>query len=220
MEYQTPKSKCNICQLKFTGRGLTKHIRSCLEKHLLKDGKTKNLFYFQVKDSFNPDYFLHLLISEDATLGDFDFFLRKIWLECCGHLSAFSHERYGQEIDMRKKIKDVFSPGMELIHQYDFGSTTELCVTAICNYHGAIDEGMEIQIIARNAEPIIPCDECNENHSVVICTECAWDEVGWLCDKCAQDHKCGDDMFLPVVNSPRVGVCAYTGDAEDIYCDY
>ncbi len=36
-------------------------------------------------------------------------------------------------------------------------------------------------------------------------------DAGWLCDSCAEDHKCGEDMLLPVVNSPRTGVCGYTG---------
>jgi len=36
--------------------------------------------------------------------------------------------------------------------------------------------------------------------------------MGWLCDECAPKHKCGEDMLLPVVNSPRVGKCGYTGD--------
>ena len=34
---------------------------------------------------------------------------------------------------------------------------------------------------------------------------------GWVCDECAPKHKCGEDMLLPVVNSPRVGMCGYTG---------
>ena len=36
----------------------------------------------------------------------------------------------------------------------------------------------------------------------------------WYCEGCASKHQCSDpgtDYFLPVVNSPRVGLCAYTG---------
>jgi len=29
--------------------------------------------------------------------------------------------------------------------------------------------------------------------------------------KCARSHECDHEMFLPVVNSPRAGVCAYSG---------
>lgn len=38
-----------------------------------------------------------------------------------------------------------------------------------------------------------------------------WDGEGWLCESCAKNHECDEDMFLPVLNSPRTGVCGYTG---------
>jgi hypothetical protein len=28
---------------------------------------------------------------------------------------------------------------------------------------------------------------------------------------CAGGHECGEEMLLPVVNSPRVAMCGYTG---------
>lgn len=34
---------------------------------------------------------------------------------------------------------------------------------------------------------------------------------GRLCDTCAESYECGEEMLLPVVNSPRVGMCAYDG---------
>ncbi len=67
-----------------------------------------------------------------------------------------------------------------------------------------------------SGEPIIPCDECGKFQATQICTFCQWDDGGWLCDNCAKVHNCDeDDMFLPVVNSPRAGVCAYCGEEED-----
>ena len=44
-----------------------------------------------------------------------------------------------------------------------------------------------------------------------VCTECVFDDGGWLCETCAVKHECGEEMLLPVVNSPRVGMCGYTG---------
>jgi hypothetical protein len=214
MEYQAPKSRCRLCNSELTRQGLTRHIKSCLTKHLQKPSKTKsrNLLYLNISDAFNPDYFLHLLISGNSTLKDLDVFLRDIWLECCGHLSSFSLQRYGDEIHLKHKVEDIFIPGVKLIYQYDFGSTTELSIKAVYNYHGTTERNKKIQIIARNAQPIIPCDECGLKPAVRICTECQWDENGRLCEECSQTHECGDEMFLPVVNSPRAGVCGYTGD--------
>ena len=212
MEYETPKSKCELCGSEFTGQGMTRHIKSCLKKHLQKKvskGKPQDLLLLNVADAFNPDYFLYLLLGAKTTLEDLDGFLRDIWLECCGHMSAFSFERYGDEIDMRQKAANVFEIGRKVVYQYDFGSTTELNIRAMGRYHVSMDK--KIQIISRNAPPIIPCDHCKSKPAIQICTECMWDGEGWLCEDCAQTHECDEEMFLPVVNSPRTGVCAYDG---------
>ncbi|UCF90691.1 MAG: hypothetical protein JSW39_20745 [Desulfobacterales bacterium] len=213
MQYLVPKTKCLMCEGEFTKQGLTRHIKSCLTARLSDKSraKSKQFYYFNVSDLFNSNYFLHLLIAEDATLEYFDAFLRNIWLECCGHLSAFSHQRFGDEISMKRKIKEVFAPDTKLMYQYDFGSTTELSVKNIAIFDGTIEGGKKISLLARNAQPQFPCDECRQKPAVQICTECQWDDRGWLCEDCAQNHACGDEMFLPVVNSPRTGVCGYAG---------
>jgi hypothetical protein len=189
---------------------MTRHIKTCLKKNLLK-GDTR-LFHIYVSDVYTRDYFLHLLISEHSSMELLDRFLRDIWLECCGHMSAFSYERWGDEIKKRRMIEDVFQPGLNLVYQYDFGSTTELNVKCIGIHQGEADEKQKIRIIARNTQPIIPCDECAQHPAVEICTECQWNEGGWLCEACAKDHQCDEEMRLPVVNSPRTGVCGYTGE--------
>jgi hypothetical protein len=192
---------------------MVRHIKSCLSRRFQKEpeGKTKELFYLHVSSIVDPDYFLHLLISGGATLENLDKFLRDIWLECCGHMSAFSAERYGRELEMRMKIKDVLSPGVELTYMYDFGDTTELSIKSIETCFGHTEKNNVIQIVARNAQPVIPCDECGKKPAVEICQQCQWDGSGWLCEKCADQHDCDDEMFVPVVNSPRTGICGYTG---------
>ena len=212
MEYQTPKTICSLCGSEFTRQGMTRHIKTCLSKCLTVEskGRPQELLYLHVHDAYNSDYFLHLLLAETATFNHLDAFLREIWLECCGHMSAFTFQRYGEEIDMRRKARDIFTSAKKITYQYDFGSTTELMVQAMGRYRGPMKG--KIQIIARNAQPIIPCDGCNAKSAVVICTACMWDNAGWLCEACAQIHDCNEDMFLPVVNSPRTGVCGYTGE--------
>ncbi len=192
---------------------MTRHLQSCLPKSL--DGqlkhqkfKTQPFFHILVKGYYLPEYWLHLKVASNARLEDLDQFLRHIWLECCGHLSAFSIK--GTEFKMGQKLKDVLSPGMELLHEYDFGTTTELLVKTLGIYEGPMEKNKPIQILARNEAPEIPCDECGKIPAVEICTECQWEEGGWLCQTCAKEHKCDEKMFLPVVNSPRTGECGYS----------
>ena len=159
---------------------------------------------------------MHLDVGGDATLKNLDGFLRGIWLECCGHLSAFtiqgtqymSDPYYDEDIGMDARMDRVLTPGMKFIHEYDFGTTTELDLKVVSEREGAM-EG-DIQLLARNDPPEITCGECGDP-ATLMCTECSWESKGWLCDKCARKHECGEEMMMPVVNSPRVGVCGYTG---------
>jgi len=58
------------------------------------------LYHLQVQDDWGGDFWLHLEMPGKATLEDLDYYLRAIWLECCGHLSQFSLKRWGDEISM------------------------------------------------------------------------------------------------------------------------
>src|SRR5260370_25358720 len=71
-------------------------------------------------------------------------------------------------------------------------------------------KGRTIHILARNIPPIIPCGICREP-AISICMQCIYEDKGRLCNVCAKNHKCGQEIPLPVVNSPRAGVCGYTG---------
>lgn len=214
MAGKTPKATCVLCKSRFTATGMTRHLRSCIPKDLENQTKKQKLnsqpfFHLLVAGYYQPEYWMHLKVAGNAKLSDLDKFLRDTWLECCGHMSAFSYRK--NELAMGRKVKDILSPGMELLHEYDFGSTTELSVKVIAQYHGVLDRNRSVQILARNDPPEIICDECGESPAVQICTDCQWDGIGWLCVLCAANHECGEDRMLPVVNSPRTGVCGYVG---------
>jgi len=214
MKSQSIKSVCKICNSEFARSGMSRHVKSCLVKHLKSksSGKASPLYYLYIYATYNPDYFIHILMTENARLDDLDNFIRDIWVECCGHMSSFTYSGSHGEINMKKKIKEVFEPGVTLEYMYDFGDTTVLTVKNIEIYTGSTEGNKKIQILSRNSRPQILCDECNKNQAVIICAQCQWEGEGWLCEKCAKTHECGDEMFLPVENSPRAGVCGYTGN--------
>lgn len=117
---------------------------------------------------------------------------------------------------IRTKLSDVLEPGLRLRHEYDFGTTTELDIKVIGQREGILKDKW-LDVMVRNDPPDIQCEHCGRKPATVVCTFCIWgDEEAWLCADCKTQHQCyleeGDDyMFLPVVNSPRVGMCAYTG---------
>jgi hypothetical protein len=216
--------KCNLCGGVFDKAAMTSHLKSCVRKQNVSETSTaqkgpkgKPVFHLVVEGRYLPEYWMHLEVPASAALDTLDRFLRDTWLECCGHMSEFEIEgrRYSVEpIDpddeyMDVKLKDVLSPGMKFNHNYDFGSTTHLTLKVVAQREGEIKNN-QIKVLARNEPPVIPCSRCGAP-AVRVCSECVYSGEGWLCEKCARDHECGEDMCLPVVNSPRVGVCGYTG---------
>jgi len=199
---------------------MTKHLRSCKERksETLSDKQKTEVFHLLVEGRYSPEYWMHLSVPANATLKNLDKFLRNIWLECCGHLSAFTIEGtaysvqpmsgYGER-SMNVALNKVLSPGMKFYHEYDFGTTTELTLRIMSEWEGEAKD-KSIQIMARNDHPSITCESCGKI-ATQVCAQCIYDDEGWLCDACASKHACGEDMLLPVVNSPRVGMCGYTG---------
>ena len=57
-----------------------------------------------------PLYWLDLEIKTDSKLRQLDDLLRKVWLECCGHLSAFKIDglRYSVVVDKEFDFDSVF----------------------------------------------------------------------------------------------------------------
>jgi len=204
---------------------MTRHLKSCRQKNsaeTVPEGqglRKAEVFYLVVEGRYAPDYWMHLEVPANAKLEVLDIFLRDIWLECCGHMSMFSiqGQKYSVALmadfgdkSMKVRLDAVLSPGIKFEHEYDFGSTTHLKLKVVSQEQKQI-KSRDIVILARNEPPSYPCMSCGKT-SVHICTEYMWAGDGCLCEKCAAEHKCGEDMLLPVVNSPRVGVCGYTGD--------
>ena len=98
-------------------------------------------------------------------------------------------------------------------YEYDFGSTTELNLRVVSEREGAAQKGEgddPVTILARNVPPVILCSVCGKPATKVAGGYDFDVEAHAYCNKCAR--RSGDaDMMLPVVNSPRVGVCGYTG---------
>ncbi len=206
---------CTFCGNKFISTAMTRHLSSCnhIEKPTLKSTGTEK--YYLLKASAGP-FFVYFEVNSSATLNTIDTFLRGLWLDCCGHLSAFTinHVRYSsydEELDedeksMNIKLGTILQPNLSFLYEYDFGTTTELELKVLEEIIGKVKK---ILPIARNIMPDFRC-KCKEIPTHV-CAECLWDDAGFLCEKCSKKHECGEDMLLPVVNSPRMGMCGYTG---------
>lgn len=230
MTRQTSKGICAFCHAEISKAGISRHLATCEQRTAAATKaagkqpggqKTKKL-HLLVEGRDLPMYWMHLEITASTSLATLDRFLRDTWLECCGHLSAFEigGVRYSvdtgmddelgmDEKNMRVRLDRVLQPGQSCLYEYDYGTTTELKLKVIEEQETAT-KGQAIQQLARNSPPPIVCNDCGAL-ATQVCNQCIYNGTGWLCDSCAQKHECGEDMLLPVVNSPRVGMCGYTG---------
>lgn len=220
------KGKCGFCEREMTKAGLTRHLSSCVQRQEAieaagrKRGAEQELYHLQVQDAWSSAFWLHLEMNGSARLQDLDDYLRAIWLECCGHMSQFSIGGWGgDEIPQSRRADQVFRPGLELTHIYDFGTSSETLVKVVGVRQGKPLSSHPIFLMARNNPPEVPCMEC-EKPAEWLCHECQieLEEPGTLCDKHAKTHpheNYGEP--IPLVNSPRVGMCGYDGPAEPPY---
>lgn len=223
MEHRS-EGHCRFCLKIYSGAGMGRHLAACRKRKEkseleLKEGRGKYKIY-QLKISAGKWYWLHIEIPGKYTLADLDEFLRDIWLECCSHLSSFTiggvkydDQRVMEDTSfwgksnqsMNKPLYSVLNLKDTFYHEYDFGSTTYLDGQVLGVREGFLEE-KKIRILARNNPYTFDCENCGKK-ATGLCVEC---EI-FVCDQCQNTHDCGEEMILPVVNSPRMGVCGYEG---------
>ena len=115
---------------------------------------------------------------------------------------------------MSVALEKVVAPGMKFEYIYDFGTSNQLLLTVISARKGFAQDKDAVRIMARNQPPEIKCEVCGKPATGVCCV-CSGEDAGRVCEECGKKHECGEDMLLPVVNSPRVGMCDYTGGYYD-----
>lgn len=201
-------------------------------------GGLENLYHLQVRG--RAYWWLHLEMRGSATLKNLDSYLRAIWLECCGHLSRFEikgvkrppltdeqifewenfEDETESELGLPKTLRadDLLRRDLVLVHEYDFGDPIFLELRVLGMRRGRALSKHPIHLLARNSQPPIPCMKCAEP-AVAICMECVIEnrEIGTLCEKHERAHRHRNYGRLPVVNSPRMGMCGYTGPADPPY---
>ena len=184
------------------------HLETCVAAGE-KAGERQPLVILRFYAAGAPRYWLIIEAKADAQLGHVDALLRQVWLECCGHMSAFRVGR--RELAMTTATAVAFARAASKVeYEYDFGSTTALTGELVGTRHGSIGRA-SVRLLARNEPPVWPCGECKAP-ATVVCPYCIDSEDGLFCDAHADVHEhAGEETYLPVVNSPRMGVCGYTG---------
>jgi hypothetical protein len=220
------RGTCAFCGFETTKGSMRKHLESCPRRQALEAAtanatpQVQPLYYLRAQDAYDSNFWLDLEVRGSASLKDIDTYLRAIWLECCGHLSEFSLKGWGStKVAKTRRVGDVFRQNPAITHIYDFGTSSQTQISLIGQRDGVPLTKRPIALLARNVLPQAVCIMCGQP-ATHFCAECQIEDqtAGTLCAEHAESHP-HEDYGEPIdlVNSPRLGMCGYTGPAEPPY---
>lgn len=209
------KHKCLICKKLFTTTNINNHVSTCVNSLAINK---KNLSYLlKVSDEFNLGYFMYVLVPTNSKLLVLDDFLKKMWLECCGHLSKFTingieyndfdygcvdeDEKCEKKDTKLSKIKD-FNVGMIFTHEYDFGTTTTLQIKVLDKLN---TKNLGLKLLVRNSNPKYKCEGCKKYNSTKTCVMTG----EMFCEECVPEEETSEEPIFNIINSPRQVDCYY-----------
>ena len=205
---QANTGTCELCKQQASKSQMQRHVARCASEHDAS-GAPETIVQLGIDADDHPRYWLHIEARASASLRQLDSLLRRTWLECCGHMSAF---RAGaSELAMGTKIGSAFPrKGVAFSYEYDFGSTTALKGQVVGMREGCLGRA-PVRLLARNDLLEWRCANCSRA-AVIVCPFCIHEDDCLFCEAHAQDHPCAqEEVYLPIVNSPRMGVCGYVG---------
>ncbi len=218
----TSSGACRKCQRVIAKTQMTRHLKRCLGP------AESNGQYLILADMPGSPYWAYFTAPRNVTLDRIDDVLRRMWVECCQHLSAFfvnnvrfvsdpeptSSSAFGGlfatrhvERPLSVTLKQALREGSEFRYEYDFGSTTELRIRVLDDQMAGIKG--DVAVAARNEAPEVACATCGQPATALDVQD--WEPVPY-CETCLGSM---EEMWLPLINSPRTGVCGYEGPSVE-----
>ncbi|HEY1350481.1 MAG TPA: hypothetical protein VGF67_12735 [Ktedonobacteraceae bacterium] len=152
-------------------------------------------------------------------------------------LDGDEEDEEDEEEGMDAELGSVVNVGEKFSYTYDFGSSSTLSLRVIGEREGVLpvmhdegeeedgedeeegeedlEDGGEIVVMARNELPPLACHICGQP-AAQVSSGSEYDSLaeGALCETHASASEYPDEL-LPVVNSPRTGICGYTGEEDE-----
>ena len=206
---------CMVCGKELPVQDMQAHIAECIESIAVPDGEENMLLRIVGRD--DPEYWMYIALKKDAQLAQLDKFLRDVWVDCCDHLSVFtaggkeyysSHAREMEGHSMKLRLFEKNPDCTQLLYEYDFGTPTRLQIDVIGSFKAEKRHKKAIQL-ARNIQPQYSCIVCGAKAAYVSSRMDESIADSAYCEACGFDNEEIKSTLLPIVNSPRSGMCGY-----------
>lgn len=201
---------CLYCEEEHISEEMSEHIVRCGAQHR-QPGEAEYLM-LRVSSADDPEFWLYVDVKWDASLRQLDRYLRDVWVDCCGHMSCFviGGEFYYSDASeggrgMNARLLHVLEGQTEFEYEYDFGTTTRLNLCIVDQYT-AKDRRKKTMTAARNIMPVYRCARCGKRAELVNRLGMRPMAESVFCAECAKEESVS---MLPLLNSPRTGVCGY-----------
>jgi hypothetical protein len=204
----TSQGLCKFCDKEFKKAGINRHLSKHLEEKELRN-KAGTSFLLKIGTDSNwgnTPYFLSVWMDGNTDLELLDYFLRQIWLECCGHLSSFKNPQNrkknggfisffeAEEFLEQGKIKK-YEKAMEdmsgevpmsrkakkvfeqgLTLKYEYDYGSTTALDITCVKEFNTAADKPIALLSRNKPLDDLCDVCKNEPALEICTVCLHDD--------------------------------------------
>ena len=202
------KINCKFCNKKFGKKAFDTHLSECISNS--QNNKSGYLIEFMSQSEItNKDYSIFAIFGTKCKFSHIDNFLKRIWCECCGHMSTLDvYESINDDELIQKEIKfDILISKYELAYQftyeYDMGTTTTIYFRIVKKLDGN-DNNLNIDLVYQNEPFKLKCKfKCKKEALYTY-------EYDIICEEC-KNNVDEPECVLHIVNSPRVGMCGYEG---------
>jgi len=182
---------CRLCGERYTGTGISSHVKGCLTSHADVAAVHHGLLVGIRSDGPAGRFWMYVLARPEATLSEFDAFLRDVWFDEGSTPSGFDIEETqyvstvaerdpeSDEIpveSMDETLGSVIRPRMECSYTYDPRRPTGVELRVFDPYPcpELLVEGTETAaatLVARNDLEDAECAHCGESAGA-ICLDC------------------------------------------------
>ncbi len=200
------KINCTFCNTKFGIKAFKNHLEDCISE--TQNTKSGYLIEFSSSSYITKKYYsMFAIFGLNCTFKHIDKFLKNKWCECCNHMSilnvcCLTNDKFNCDSIKFNILISKYENADHFNYEYDMGTTTKITFKIIKKLDG-IETNNNVELVYQNEVHKLKC-KCKKEALFIY-------EDALVCKECSLLIDEDEEIFTPIVNSPRIGLCGYVG---------